>query len=256
MSRRAGLRIFRFLLTWLGHAAFLALTANGSFDMRRGDNGFGAGLLANYGQGAPPGQPIQVSTENLQVKLRYDRYVSERASVFLLTTGRHDRFQGLDFRLNIDPGFKYILSSDAAYSFWAEAGYDLQYDIRRDEARGVVDASGAPVLDASGQQTLVSKTDLDHSSRLFTGYRHAFNREVTLYTGVEYLQSVIEATRYRVNVDALFAAKVGGGLAVGLGFGARYDHSPLSGKEKLDTSSTVSLIYSFSDVPVAAPKCP
>lgn len=238
-----------------GNSRLLAMTANGTFDVRRGSNGFGSALIANYGQGAAAGQPVQETAENFQGKLRYDRYVSDRTSLFFLTTGRHDRFQGLDFRLNLDPGVKYILSYDASYAFWLEGGYDFQYDVRRDAALGVLDASGMPVLDANGNPELLSKTAADHSTRLFAGYRHAFNSEVTLSTGLEYLQSFIDATRYRINGDALFAAKVGGGLAVGFGFSARYDHDPLPGKETLDTSTTVSLIYSFSDAQPAAPKC-
>ena len=113
--------------------------------------------------------------------------------------------------------------------------------------------TGKPVLDESGQQIILPKTATDHSGRLFLGLRHAFNKDVTLALGAEYLQSVVDSTRYRFNFDALFAAKVGGGLAVGLGFSARYDHDPLPGKEDLDTSTTLNLIYAFSDVPEPPP---
>jgi hypothetical protein len=186
------------------------------------------------------------TTENAQGRLRYDRYVADRASVFLITTGRHDRFQGLDFRLNLDPGMKYLFVKAQADALWAEAGYDFQYDIRRDDAR--------TELNPNLPSVLLSKTATDHSVRLFGGLRHAFNTEVTLATGLEYLQSVIGATRYRLNFDALFAAKVGGGLAIGIGFGARYDHDPLPGKLGLDTTSTLSLIYSHNDAPAALAK--
>lgn len=240
-----------------GNSRVLAATANGSIESRFNDNGLGASLLGNYGQGAPPGDAIRVSAENVQGRLRYDRYIIERASLFLITTGRHDRFQGIDFRLNIDPGLKYLFLKEQANTLWGEGGYDLQYDIRRNEARGLVDDDKKPVLDASGQQVILDKTFVDHSARLFVGYRRAFNKEVTLGAGLEYLQSVVDADRYRMNFDALLAAKVGGGFAIGAGFGLRYDHAPLPGKEKLDTSTTLSLIYAFSDVPEAKPAtCP
>jgi putative salt-induced outer membrane protein len=241
-----------------GNSRLLAGTVNGSYESRFHDNGFGASLLGNYGQGAPAGKAIQVSTENLQGRLRYDRYVIDPMSVFLIGTGRHDRFQGLDFRLNVDPGVKYLFVKEQANAFWTELGYDFQYDVRRDEARLVLDANGNAVLDATGSPQLVNKTFTDHSTRLFFGLRHAFNKEVTLATGVEYLQSVVDGTRYRVNFDALFAAKVGGGFALGVGFSARYDHAPLPGKENLDTTTTMNLIYAFSDVPEPPkpPTCP
>ncbi len=237
-----------------GNSRLFAATANGAYDSRFGDNGVGAALLANYGQGAPAGKEVQMTTANVQGRLRYDRYFIERMSGFLIATGRRDRFQGLDFRLNLDPGVKYLFKKEQSSSVWGEAGYDFQYDIRRNQDRTILDDAKNPVLDASGQPTLLKKTAVDHSMRLFLGARYAFNKEVTLSGGVEYLQSVVETTRNRLNFDALFAAKIGGGLAVGVGFSARYDHAPLPGKEQLDTSTTLNLIYAFSDA--AAPEKP
>jgi hypothetical protein len=242
-----------------GNSRLLAGTINGVVDSRRGANGYGASILGNYGQGAPPGQNVVETAENLQGRLRYDRYVIERASVFLILTGRHDKFQGLDFRLNVDPGFKYLFLKAASNTLWGEIGYDFQYDDRNPNALGEVDASGNPVLDANGNQILLPQQATDHSSRLFVGYRHAFNKEVTLATGLEYLQSFLSSTSYdsRVNFDALFAAKVGSGFSVGLGFSGRFDQNPLPGKQQLDTATTLSLIYAFSDLPEPPkPPCP
>jgi hypothetical protein len=232
-----------------GNSQLLAGTGNGKFDMRRGSNGFGASLLGNYGQGAPGGQEQRLTTENVQGRARYDRYLADQVSLFMMATGRFDHFQGLDFRLNLDPGAKYLFVNTAATSLWGELGYDFQYDIRNDSARVQLDTMGAPVPGAP----LLDKTATDHSGRLFFGFKHAFNKEVTLSTGVEYLQSFVDSTRYRVNYDALFAAGIGGGLAIGLGFTARYDHEPLPGKLNTDTATAFSLIYSYSDAAETAP---
>lgn len=240
-----------------GNSQLLAGTVNGALDMRRGMNGFGASLLGNYGQGAPQGKDSVLTSDNVQGRLRYDRYLIEKLSLFLIGTGRYDRFQGLDFRLNIDPGVKYLFVNAKTTTLWGEAGYDFQYDIRRNADRVVVDADGNPVLDANGQIQLLDKTRADHSGRLFAGLKHAFNDQVTLTTGLEYLQSFVETTRNRINYDALVAANVGAGLSLGVGFSLRYDHDPLPGKADVDTSTTLNLIYAFSDV--AAPKtddCP
>jgi putative salt-induced outer membrane protein YdiY len=228
-----------------GNSKLVAATANGKFEMRRDADGFGAALLANYGEGAPPGQPVQTTAQNIQGRLRYDRYLIDSTSLFLIGTGRHDRFQGLDFRLNVDPGAKYLFVNTDPTSFWAELGYDFQYDIRRDDA-----------LQPDPMVPALSKHGTDHSARLFVGLKHAFNKEVTFATGIEYLQSLVEGSRARVNYDALFAANIGGGLALGLGFSARYDHAPLPTKKNLDTATTVSIIYSFSDAPPPPPPEP
>lgn len=245
-----------------GNSQLLAGTANGKLDLRRGDWGFGASLLANYGQGATsPDADQHVTAENIQARVRIDYYVSDVLSIFLIDTERHDRFQGLALRTNIDPGLKYLFYKSDATSFWGEVGYDFQYDVRLESALPQVDGSGNPVL-VNGQQVLLDKTATSHSGRLFAGLKHAFNTQVTFTTGLEYLQAFAASsgsnTDYRLNYDALFAANVGGGLALGLGFSARYDHDPLPGKKNLDTATTASLIYSFNDPPPkpTEPMCP
>ena len=239
-----------------GNSRLLALSGNGVYDTRFDSNGVGASILGNYGQGAPAGSGVQVTAENLQGRLRYDRYIIDEFAVFVINTGRHDRFQGLDFRYNLDPGVKYLFIAEAAHALWAELGYDFQYDVRRNDSRVVLDDNKNVVLDpTTGQPKVLDKTATDHSIRAFVGHKHAFNEHVTLSLGLEYLQSVVDVERSRVNGDALFAAKVGGGLAVGLGVSARFDNRPLPGKENLDTATTLSLIYAFSDIP-AKKTCP
>jgi putative salt-induced outer membrane protein YdiY len=237
-----------------GNSRQLAATANGLFETRFGDNSFGAAILGNYGEGAAPGASLVETAKNIQGRLRYDRYLTERASLFFAVTGRQDKFQGLYFRLNLDPGFKYLFINCPKTTLWGELGYDFQYDDRYNSARYVLDANGDRVVDNFGNWEWVPKTEVDHSVRAFVGAKHAFNEQVNIAGGVEYLQSVVDSKRSRLNFDLLFVAKVGAGASVGLGFSARYDNDPLPGKQNLDTATTVSLLYSFS--PAAAPPPP
>jgi hypothetical protein len=244
-----------------GNSRMLAMTANGKFDMRRGANGFGAAIIGNYGESATgPGAPEMTTTENFQGRLRYDRYLLDRLSLFLMGTARHDRFQGLDGRLNIDPGVKYMFVLTKPTTFWGEVGYDFQYDARSTSGRIQVDATDTPIPGAP----LLAQTATDHSVRAFIGFKHAFNTQVTFVTGLEYLQSLYSTDTilaganydYRFNYDALFAANVGAGFSLGLGFSARYDHAPLPAKDNVDTVTTVNLIYAFSDAAPPPPTCP
>jgi putative salt-induced outer membrane protein YdiY len=227
-----------------GNSRLLAGTIAGAYQTRFDRNGIGLSLLGNYGESATPTSNLHVSAQNVQGRARYDRYLLDQFSVFLINTGRHDRFQGIDFRYNLDPGVKYLFVQQPATNLWGEFGYDFQYDVRRDDSLTEPDG------------TRLDKTATDHSVRVFAGFTHAFNDNVNLTTGVEYLQSFIHATHYRINFDALFAAKLGGALALGVGFTARYDHAPLPDKKTLDTQSILSLIYSFSNAPVAKPAEP
>lgn len=238
-----------------GNSRTVALTLNGAFDMRRGNNGFGAYVLGNYGEAAPkPELDMVPSAENVQGRLRYDRYFGDRVSIFLIGTGRYDKFQGLAFRLNLDPGFKYIVYKTARSALWAEAGYDFQYDIRTEPGRVELDADG------KSTDVLLDKTRTDHSARVFAGLRHAFTQDITFSTGIEYLQSFINtdlgAFNSRVNLNAVLAAKLFKGFSIGIGFNAAYDRLPIPGRQQLDTTTTLSLIYGWSDVaPKPEEKC-
>jgi len=224
-----------------GNSRMVAFTGSGNFESRYAANGFGAALIGNYGQSAPPDGEMATTAENAQGRLRYDRYLLEDASVFLMLTGRHDRFQGLAFRLNVDPGFKYLFVNRPATALWGELGYDFQYDLRTDEGRAVVDDMGTLL-------STLDETETDHSVRAYLGLRHAFNEAVVLSNGIEYLQSFIDSNRYRCNYELLFTAKVWGNLALGVGFNARFDNAPLPSKEKLDTSSSLNLVYAYTNI--------
>ena len=70
---------------------------------------------------------------------------------------------------------------------------NLDPAVAEDPDRLVVDANNVPVIDpGTGRQQILPKTATDHSTRLFVGGKHAFNKQVTFTLGAEYLQSVIK----------------------------------------------------------------
>jgi hypothetical protein len=202
-----------------GNSRSVAMTGTGKFDMRRGPNAFGVAVIGNYAEAyvtpaptlvpaysyTPPGggpmvtAPAHVipaaaagwaeSTENLQGKLRYDRYLARDFSVFTQLTGTHDSFQALTFRLNLDLGVKYLFLDRPKTKVWFEAGYDFQYDDNYVDGNGVEQAgAGGPQLDVLGVPYLIKTNDSIHSGRLFAGGQESFTKEITLNLGLEYLQ--------------------------------------------------------------------
>ncbi len=198
-------------------------------------------------------------------------------------TGTHDAFQAITFRLNVDPGVKLFFVDEPITKFWGELGYDFEFDQNYVDGNGIEQAgSGGPALDSSTPTPLpyviVSQNTI-HSTRLFAGFKHAFNGEVNLSLGLEYLQGLggtgtgtpnapagykpgtydpvaVSVTGARLNGDALLAAQVGGGFAIGVGLSAKFNSAPLAGKQDLDTTGTLSLIYSFSSpAPAPPPVC-
>jgi putative salt-induced outer membrane protein len=217
-----------------GNSRSLALTSLASVRARRGANEFSAAAAANYGRSAAkPSDPVQTTIENYQGKVRYDRFVSDPLALFTSLSGRRDRFQGLDLRLNLDPGLAYYFVQAPKHQLWAEAGYDLQYDIRRNSA----------IADALVQGTILVKAKTRHSARLFAGYRNNLNDAVTFNTGVEYLQGLPETQFWRFNWDVGLTAAIAAKFSLATTFSLRYDNQPLTGIKSTDTLTAINLVY-------------
>ena len=91
---------------------------------------------------------------------------------------------------------KYLLVKNGETSLWGEAGYDFQYDVRR-ERNASRSALTSCALDANNQPIFARQDSGDHSARLFAGYKHAFNKEVARDRAR--VPHFVEGTRYRVN---------------------------------------------------------
>jgi putative salt-induced outer membrane protein len=216
-----------------GNARSLASTASGSMRLRRQANELSAVVAANYARSAAtPADDTQTTMENYQGKLRYDRFVTEKVSLFLSLSGRRDRFQGLDARLNLDPGLAYYFVAEEKQRFWAELGYDLQYDLRRNAAIAVAAEKG----------TILGKTKTRHSARGFVGYHTNVNEHVGFDTGAELLLGIPATENWRLNWLSSLTTALDSRFSLGATFNLRYDHNPLPGVEKLDTVTSMNLI--------------
>jgi putative salt-induced outer membrane protein len=221
-----------------GNSRLVALTGYGQFRIRRSQDQLAVGLAGNYSRTAAPGLPLATTTENFQGKTRYDRFFLQELTGFLGVQARNDRFQGLDLRLQIDPGIGYYFVDDPKHLLWAELGYDYLHDIRRDQDRIVLDATTKM---PTGE--ILDKTNDVHSLRVFFGYDNELNEAVTFTLGLEYLQGLNDASIHRFNGDAKLTSKLGSGFSLATSFSLRYDNQPVAGKEKLDTVSAINLVY-------------
>jgi hypothetical protein len=253
-----------------GNSRLYAGTGQGKFDLRRGANGFGAALVGNFAETyatpaptatapAPQGS-FQKSTENLQGKLRYDRYFTPAFGGFMQLTGTHDAFQAITFRLNVDPGVKLFVIDEEKTKLWGELGYDFEFD--DNYASGGIEQAGpgGPQLDANGlpyviEQEILVTAGLEYLQG-FGGSGGGTPPVPPGYTAAQVDQVAISLTASRINFDALLAAHVGGGFSLGLGYTAKYNSAPLPGKVNLDTTGTLSLIYAFASPTPKPTTCP
>lgn len=230
-----------------GNANMGSVTAASKLRIKRKKHQFSAGFAGNYGRAATAGRTDAVPTvANVQGRVRYDYFLHPRVSLFGMLTARHDKFQGLQARVNADVGVAFYLINDPKNRLWTEVGYDFQFDRFLLEATYEKNADGAIVVDAMGDPVIaIPRERYNHAVRLFGGYANNINDKVTFATGVEYLQSVQFGPRWRLNWDTSVTANLVNRLALALTFTARIDNNPAPGIRKVDTITAASLIYRF-----------
>jgi putative salt-induced outer membrane protein len=221
-----------------GNSRTIAATAAADYFLRHDVSQFTALAAFNYGRSAAAsGEPPETTVENYQTRLRYDYFFSGALAGFGGVSARRDRFQGLDLRLNVDPGLAYYFIDEKSHRLWAELGYDLQFDVRR---QAVVDAALAdpavPDLD---------KSEVRHSLRAFAGYDNQLSEAVKFNASVEYLQSVQASADARFNADLGITSQLHSDFSVAATLSVRYDNDPLPGIEKTDVISALSLVYTL-----------
>jgi len=217
-----------------GNSSSIAATSAGKFRWRRRSDQVGAAIAANYAESkVNKGEGLETTVENFQGKVRYDRFLAGSFAVFGAVSARHDRFQGLELRINLDPGASYYFIDQEKQQLWLEGGYDFQHDIRRDDA----------IADAYADGILLEKTKNRHSLRAFAGYSSELSDSLKVATGLEYLQGLDPATNYRFNWDGSLTSAVGKGFSVATAVSVRYDHNPLPDVQKTDILTSISLVY-------------
>ncbi|MFI5296761.1 MAG: DUF481 domain-containing protein [Polyangiales bacterium] len=248
-----------------GNSPSTSLTAAGRFRIRRDASQFTGAAAYNFGKGPvkdasgnnvldSSGNPETATTlDNVQARLRYDYFVSDNFTAFLGAQARHDLFQDLALRTQIDPGIGYYFVASKERNVWIELGYDYLHDIRNTDDTGCVLSYTGACAGVNASKTLTS-----HSVRGFLGYNETFNAGVSFLATLEFLQAINSADYtdtsgnaqsihpYRIAFDALLNAKLSTKFALGLGLSARYDSGAvIVGKKELDTISTVSLNYTI-----------
>jgi putative salt-induced outer membrane protein len=222
-----------------GNSRTIAATAAADYFLRRGPSQFTLMLAFNYGRSAPGADEPSVTTvENYQGRVRYDHFFSGSLAGFLSTSARKDRFQGLDLRLNVDPGLAYYFIDEKGHRLWAELGYDLQYDLRTDEA------VAAAALDMDDEND--DDSELRHNIRVFAGYDNQLSETLKFNAGLEYLQNVTEAENVRLNADAGLTSQLNTSFSVAFTISVKFDNNPVPGVEKTDIISALNLVYTMT----------
>lgn len=229
-----------------GNARSTAITGGTTLRVRRSRHQVYATFLGNYGRAAtgPDAEPVD-TVGNLQGRARYDLFLGKRWSLFGMVTARHDPFQRLDLRLNVDPGAAFYVINQQKEQLRVEAGYDYQVDVRDAETAIEYEQDGTPVYDAQGEFVHLPRTRITHAARFAASYANKLSDTFGFTTDLEYLQSLLEARRWRLNWNTSISALLVTKLSLAATFTLRFDNDPLPRVKHLDTLSSLNLVYRF-----------
>lgn len=225
-----------------GNARTVAITSGGKFRHRDDEHQFTAAAAVNFARAGKKGEATDTTVENYQGLLRYDYFLTDNVSLFLQSSARRDRFQGLDLRLNVDPGIAYYFINTKKQVLRAEIGYDLQHDIRRDADLVVAPAATAP---PGTPPTTLEKSKTLHNARAFVGYENKLYEQVAFVSSLEYLQNFEDTETYRLIFDAGLKSNIGGKFAIATTYTMRYENAPLPNVERSDSIASVNLVYTL-----------
>jgi putative salt-induced outer membrane protein len=224
-----------------GNSRTIAFTSAADYFLRRSSSQFAALAAVNYGRSAAgAGEPYATTVENYQARVRYDYFFGSDVAGFASVTARRDRFQGLDLRLNFDPGVAYYFIDEQGHRLWAELGYDLQYDLRNQD---FIDAAA---VDPATSAITIEDSEVRHNVRAFVGYDNQLSEALKFNTGLEYLQNVEAAENARINFDAALTAQVNQDFSVATTVSVKYDNNPLPGVEDTDLTTALNLVYTMN----------
>ena len=187
----------------------------------------------------------KTSAQSYQIKLRYDRFLSEFNSLFVAALGGADIIAGKDFAGGGQLGYARLLYKTERHEITAELGYDFSYEDYVD-----------PAADALAI----------HSARGFLGYKGKLSEVTSVDGSLEVLANVNEQSDtvgpfedLRANASASLSTKLTKSVSFSFGVIGKFDNAPaplsIAGFTldpndppsalKLDTTTKASLIVNF-----------
>lgn len=228
-----------------GNTEAWTLTTGSAFVLVRGRHGLALNMDFAYGRANvaddldADGNEVDELVDTvraLRTKGRYDLFLTPMDSIFAASAYRWDTFAGLDARVQGQLGYMRSFFKIPDHRFWGELGYDITYD----------NYDPDPLLeDPADPMTVLPGDEVVHSVRGFLGYDNKLNAALTFITGLEGLLNVEDTKDLRVNWDNALRSAISGSLQLEVKFSLQLDTQPVPGTEKVDTATTLTLIYTL-----------
>lgn len=211
-------------------------TANGLLDAshRFARNQFTLGAGVNLGKGVSDtdGDGILSDAERDDDKVeiarkywgdaRYDRFIGEHGSLYLLAGVLSDIYAGYDLRAHEQVGYSRILVDTDSTKLKVELGADVAQE---DYVAGI-----------DPNFTMI------YAARAMASLTHQFNESVSISDTVEAYENILDPADLRVLNEAAISAKLSDIFSVKLSNQLTFDNVPVEGYRKLDQVTLISLV--------------
>jgi putative salt-induced outer membrane protein YdiY len=200
-------------------------------------NKLGLEIVVNFGQSkadvnadgvlddAERAAPYVKNAEHYAADLRYDRFLSEKNSVYALAGALIDKFAGYDSRVHGQLGYsRYFVKSDTT-EFVGEIGADVANE---DYVEGV-DPNTATII----------------AAREMLGVKHKFSEDVSLEEKIEAYENVQDFDDLRLLNAIALTSKVSGKLSLKVSHTLTFDNVPVEGFQKLDQTAMATIVVTL-----------
>ena len=155
--------------------------------------------------------------------VRYDRFLSDRDSVYALAGAFHDVFAGYDLRSHEQVGYSRLLVKNDSSTLRLEGGLDWAQEWRTtDEYANIV------------------------AARVLVGLKHAFNDNVRFSETLELYENILTPEDLRILNTATLSSTLNSTFSLKLSHALIFDNLPVEGFRKLDQTTAVTLVVTLA----------
>lgn len=156
---------------------------------------------------------------------RYDRFLNDMNSIYVLGGALQDRFAGYDLRTHEQLGYSRVLVKTDRTNAVAEIGIDFA----QENYVAGIDPNSANII----------------AGRAMLGFSHAFNERVGFAEQVEVYENVLDFQDLRVLNTASLNVGLSDKLSLKFSHQLLFDNVPVTGFQKLDQTTMATLVASI-----------
>jgi len=232
-----------------GNSMFYTIYANATGSYKWGNNKLGAEAKGTVGQSkvdtdgdgllsdSERREPFKPSAKRYSLDARYDRFLSDKDSLYLLAGGFSDKFAGYDFRTHEQFGYSRVIVDQAHPIGEGEDAPALKTKL--------LGEIGVDVAQENYVEGVDPGSDLIVAGRIMLGLTHQITEETSFADNVETYVNVQDPKDTRILNTASLSTKFSDKVSFKISDNILFDNVPVEGFRKFDHTFMVTLVASI-----------